>query len=324
MTLTDLFPGMAMEDVASLIAGAGTFVVVLLIWSAFVERDPLSARLKSLESRRTALKGELSRTARRMERPTGRMGAMRRIVEALRLARGKTAADAAAKLARAGFRSKDALTVFLFAKGILPLVVGGLAVLVIYGGRPGMLDPTQSIAGCLLAALLGSLAPDYYLRKVTEKRTTAIRRTLPDAFDLLVICAEAGLSLDSSFDRVAREMGEGCPELAEEIGLTAIELGFLPDRAKALQGFAERVPLQGVRALVTTLAQTERYGTPLAQALRVLASEMRNERMLKAEEKAARLPAIMTLPMMLFILPPLFVVLIGPAVLRTIDGLGKL
>lgn len=322
--MSDLFPGLTMEDLAAWIAGAGAFAVVLLVWTAFVERDPLSARLKSLQSRRTALKGELSRTARRIERPAGRIGAMRRVNDWLRLARGKTAADAAAKLARAGIRSKDALTVHLFAKACLPLLGGGLGALVIYGLRPVALDPMQSVAGCLLAALLGSFAPDYYLRTVTERRTAAIRRSLPDAFDLLVICAEAGLSLDASFDRVAREMGEGCPELAEEIGLTAIELGFLPDRSKALQGFAERVPLQGVRALVTTLAQTERYGTPLAQALRVLASEMRTERMLKAEEKAARLPAIMTLPMMLFILPPLFIVLIGPAVLRTIDGLSKM
>lgn len=322
--MNDLLPGVSMDDLAAWVAGAGAFAVVMLVWSAFVERDPLSARLKSLQSRRDALKGDLTRSARRIERPTGRIGAMRRIVGWLRLASGKTAADAAAKLARAGYRSKDALTVHLFAKGCLPLVTGGLAVLVIYGMKPVALAPMQAIAGCLLAALVGSLAPDYYLRQVTERRTAAIRRSLPDAFDLLVICAEAGLSLDASFDRVAREMGGGCPELGEEIGLTAIELGFLPDRTKALQGFADRVPLQGVRALVTTLAQTERYGTPLAQALRVLASEMRTERMLKAEEKAARLPAVMTLPMMLFILPPLFVVLIGPAVLRTIDGLAKM
>ena len=324
MNLDGLIPGMTMEDLAAWVAGAGAFAVVLLIWFAFVERDPLAARLKSLQARRAALKGDLSRTARKIERPTTKISVMRRIVERLKLARGKTAADAATKLSQAGFRAKDALTVYLFAKACLPLLLGGVAVVVVYVLKPFALDQTQSLAACLTVMLLGSLSPDYYLRKVAERRLTTIRRNLPDVFDLLVICAEAGLSLDASFDRVAREVGEGCPELAEEIGLTAVELGFLPDRSKALQGFAERVPLDGVRALVTTLAQTERYGTPLAQALRVLASEMRNERMLKAEEKAARLPAIMTLPMMIFILPPLFVVLIGPAILRTIDGLAKL
>ncbi|MBP2310995.1 type II secretion system F family protein [Azospirillum soli] len=324
MNLDGLIPGMTMEDLAAWVAGAGAFAVVLLIWSAFVERDPLTARLKSLQSRRDVLKGDLSRTARKVERPTTKMSVMRRIVERLKLARGKTATDAATKLSQAGFRSKDALTVYLFAKACLPLLLGGASVFVVYVLKPFTLDQTQSLAACLTAMLLGSLSPDYYLRKVAERRLTVIRRNLPDVFDLLVICAEAGLSLDASFDRVARELGEGCPELAEEVGLTAVELGFLPDRSKALQGFAERVPLDGVRALVTTLAQTERYGTPLAQALRVLATEMRNERMLKAEEKAARLPAIMTLPMMIFILPPLFIVLIGPAILRTIDGMAKL
>lgn len=324
MNFDGLIPGMTMEDLAAWVAGAAAFAVVLLIWSAFVERDPLTARLKSLQSRREVLKGDLSRTARKLERPTGQISVMRRIVQRLKLARGKTATDAATKLGQAGFRSKDALTVYLFAKACLPLLMGSVSILVIYVWKPFTLDQTQSLAGCLMATLLGSFSPDYYLRKVAEKRLTAIRRSLPDVFDLLVICAEAGLSLDASFDRVAREIGEGCPELAEEVGLTAVELGFLPDRSKALQGFAERVPLDGVRALVTTLAQTERYGTPLAQALRVLASEMRNERMLKAEEKAARLPAIMTLPMMIFILPPLFIVLIGPAILRTIDGMAKL
>lgn len=324
MTLDDLMPGLTPVDLASWVAGGGAFAVVLLVWSAFVERDPLTARVKSLQARREALKSGIGRGARRIERPTGRIGVMRHLVDALRLARGKTAADATAKLVSAGFRSKDALTVYLFGKATLPLIGGGLGALVVYGWQPIALVPVQAVGVWLATALLGSLSPDFYLRRVTERRTGAIRRSLPDAFDLLVICAEAGLSLDAAFERVAREMGEACPELGEEIGLTSIELGFLPDRAKALQGFADRVPLPGVRALVGTLAQTERYGTPLAQALRVLASEMRTERMLKAEEKAARLPALMTLPMMVFILPPLFVVLVGPAILRTIDSLSRM
>ena len=142
---------------------------------------------------------------------------------------------------------------------------------------------------------------------------------MPDAFDLLVICAEAGLGLDAALDRVAREMTQSTPVLAEEIGITAVELGFLPDRRVALMGFAERVQLPSVRALVNTLTQSERYGTPLAQALRVLSSELREERMMKAEEKAAKLPATLTVPMILFILPTLFIVLLGPAIIRVFD-----
>lgn len=324
MNPDSLIPGLTTDDLVALVAGGGAFIVVVLIWTAFIERDPVTARLKSLQARREVLKGDLARTTRRLRRPVSSAGMMSRIVEWLKLARGKTAAQAEVKLSQAGYRTKDALTAFLFAKACLPLVGCGLGVLVAYVWKPVAFNPTQAMAVVLVAALAGSLSPDYVLRKVTDRRLGAIRRALPDVFDLLVICAEAGLSLDAAFERVSREMGEGCPVLAEEIGLTAVELGFLPDRNKALQGFAERVPLPGVRSLVTTLAQTERYGTPLAQALRVLSAEMRTERMLKAEEKAARLPAVMTVPMMIFILPPLFVVLVGPAVLRIIDGMRKL
>jgi tight adherence protein C len=168
----------------------------------------------------------------------------------------------------------------------------------------------------VFAALFGWMLPSIIIKNLSQKREEVLRKAMPDALDLLVICAEAGLSLGASFDRVSHEIGPNAPELAEEIGLTAVELNFLPDRAKALQGLADRVPLPGVMALVNTLLQTEKYGTPLAQALRVLSSEMREERIMKAEEKAARLPAILTVPMIIFILPPLFVVLIGPAAIK--------
>lgn len=323
MNLDSLIPGVAPADLAAWISGVAAFVVVLLVWNAFVERDPLSGRLKALEARRATLKGDLSRTVRRSDRPAGRIGLMHSVVERFRLYGSSTAAKAAGKLALAGYRSRDSLTVYLFAKAILPFAGLGAAAALVFGMKALPLQGMQAAGVCVGAGLLGSALPDLYLNRLTEARQLAIRRALPDAFDLLVICAEAGLSLDAAFERVARELGGGCPELGEEIGLTSVELGFLPDRAKALQGLADRVPLPGVRALVTTLAQTERYGTPLAQALRVLAAEMRNERMLKAEEKAARLPAIMTVPLMVFILPPLFIVLVGPAILKTVDQFSK-
>jgi tight adherence protein C len=149
-------------------------------------------------------------------------------------------------------------------------------------------------------------------------------RSLPDALDLLVICTEAGLNLDSALVRVSREIGANSPELAEELELTAVELGFLSDRRQALQNLEVRTGIQSVGALVSTLAQAEKYGTPLAQSLRVLAREMRDERLMKAEEKAARLPATLTVPMVVFILPSLFIVLIGPGILRTLDALSNL
>jgi tight adherence protein C len=163
------------------------------------------------------------------------------------------------------------------------------------------------------AVVLGYKAPDIYLDNLVAKRTDAIRKGLPDALDLMVICAEAGLTVDAAFNRVAKELGRAYPELGDEYALTAIELAFLSERRQAFENLTYRVNLEAVKGVVTTMIQTERYGTPLASALRVLSAEFRNDRMMRAEEKAARLPAIMTIPLILFILPVLFIVILGPA-----------
>ena len=174
------------------------------------------------------------------------------------------------------------------------------------------------------AILVGAYkAPDLWLKNKITKRSKAVRKGLPDALDLLVICAEAGLTVDAAFNRVAKELGKAYPELGDEFGLTAIELGFLNERRQAFENLANRVDLEAVRGVVTTMIQTEKYGTPLASALRVLSAEFRNERMMRAEEKAARLPAIMTVPLILFILPVLFIVILGPAACSINDSLLK-
>ena len=164
-----------------------------------------------------------------------------------------------------------------------------------------------------IAVFIGYKGPELYIANKAKKRTDAIRKGLPDALDLLVICAEAGLTIDSAFTRVAKELGRAYPELGDEFLLTSIELSFLNNRKMAFDNLAYRVDLEAVQGVVTTMIQTERYGTPLASALRVLSAEFRNERMMRAEEKAARLPAIMTVPLILFILPTLFIVILGPA-----------
>ena len=173
------------------------------------------------------------------------------------------------------------------------------------------------------AGMLGLFAPDLYLSNATKKRRQAIIKGLPDGLDLLVICAEAGLSLDTALTRVAEEIGPSAPQLAEELGVTAVELAFLPERRQSLLNLSRRCDIAQVRGLVNTLLQTEKDGTPLAQSMRVLAAEFREQRMLRAEEKAARLPAILTVPMILFILPTLFIVLAGPAMLSVYDSLVK-
>jgi tight adherence protein C len=215
---------------------------------------------------------------------------------------------------QAGIRTKDLAFFIIFARFVLPVVLGLIAVIALYGF--GMYPNWSWIRRYLtLAGIVGLAykAPDIWLKNKVTKRSKAIRKGLPDALDLLVICAEAGLTVDAAFGRVARELGKAYPELGDEFGLTAIELGFLNERRQAFQNLAERVDLEAVRGVVTTMIQTEKYGTPLASALRVLSAEFRHQRMMRAEEKAARLPAIMTVPLILFILPTLFVVILGPA-----------
>ena len=172
---------------------------------------------------------------------------------------------------------------------------------------------------CLALVGLGGFAPNIFLKNAILKREKSVRKGLPDAMDLLVICAEAGQSLDSALKRVATELGRFTPEIADELMLTSIELGLMPDRRTALDNLVARANIPEIRNIVNALTQTEKYGTPLAHTLRVLSAEYRSDRMMRAEEKAARLPAVMTVPMIIFILPPLFVVLIGPAVLQVLD-----
>jgi tight adherence protein C len=241
---------------------------------------------------------------------------MKHVVQKLKLAQGKKLDELRLKLARAGYRSRDTMFAFLFLKLALPIGLAVCSFFFIFVVHLGDLKPALGFVAVMFCAVLGMALPDLFIKNKSQKREHILHKALPDAFDLLVICAEAGLSLDASFDRVSREIGPGCPELAEEVGLTSVELNFLPDRAKALQNLADRVPLQGMIALSNTLIQTEKYGTPLAQSLRILSGEMREERIMAAESKAAKLPATLTIPMILFILPPLFIVLIGPAALK--------
>jgi tight adherence protein C len=209
------------------------------------------------------------------------------------------------------------VAVFLVLRLASPLVIGALA----YLTGPTLLHQhglIMRIAVTGAGILAGAYLPTLMLKNLIERRRHKIQKALPDALDLFVICAEAGLSLDAAVTRVAREIGGGSPEMADELGLAAIELGFLPDRRDALHNLARRIGSADVRGLVNTLVQTEKYGTPLAQSLRVLSAEFRDTRLMKAEEKAARLPATLTVPMIMFVLPPLFVVLIGPAILQAL------
>ncbi len=201
----------------------------------------------------------------------------------------------------------------------MPLVFASAMVADSYGAHVLPIPPNFRWAAAFAAAMFGFFAPGVFIKNLVTKRGKQLQLGLPDALDLMVICAEAGLSLDASLTRVSRELEPTWPEVSEEWGITAAELTFLPERRQAFENLNERTNLASVRGVVNTLLQTAKFGTPLAQSLRVLAAEYREARITRAEEKAARLPAMLTVPMILFILPTLFIILLGPAALNIID-----
>ena len=325
MTMDTVLPmiGITPEDLLVLMAGVSAFLTIIFVWQALLVRDPGAKRVKGLSARRDALKAGITAAPRRQARPNT-IGFMRQTVNRMKLMRGMQARRTSDRLAQAGFRSRDAMIVYLFMKVATPMIFGVAALFLLFVLGVFSLQPMVKFAAALGAVALGAYTPELFVKNTIDKRRKELQKGMPDALDLMVICAEAGLSLDSALARVAKESSQGCPQIADEFEVTSIELGFLPERRTALENLAKRTGLAQIRALVNALMQTEKYGTPLSQSLRVLSNEMRNDRLMKAEEKAARLPALLTVPMVIFILPCLFIVLIGPGILRAIDGFSSL
>lgn len=297
----------------ALFAGVAMFVSVLSVARAFTPTDNIGARARSHARRREELRAStLAKPSRRRQRP---IGFVRQLIRLLKLHQSEDARKAATLLSQAGWRSPDATSVFLAIRLGSPVILA----LAAYAAAPALVGEQLQTVRLFIGVggmLTGAYLPKILLKNIIQRRQQKVFKGLPDALDLLVICTEAGLSLDAAIRRVGAEIGANSPELSDELGLTAVELSFLPDRREALNNFARRLPMPQIESMVNTLAQTERYGTPLADALRVLSQDFRVARMMKAEQRAARLPATMTVPMMVFILPPLFVVLIGPAIVE--------
>lgn len=316
---------LGMVDIISLIIVASAFAVLFIVWSSGIKRDPMKGRLKDLNQRKDQLRAGLISTNKRQSniKNVDRVNTMRKIADKLKLLQSESTDKISILLAQAGYRNKDALVIYQFSRLIMPAIGGLLAIFLLYGANVMADKPAMRPLIGIGLVLFFYKIPDILLANTKAKRTDAIRLSLPDALDLMVVCAEAGLTLDATMSRVANELGKAAPEMAEEFTITSIELSFLPNRRMALMNLAERVDLPSLGSLITTLVQSERYGTPLAAALRTLSAESRNERMMKAEEKAARLPAILTIPLILFILPCLFIVLLGPAACKVSDTFIK-
>jgi tight adherence protein C len=282
------------EKSFTVMVAAATFVAFWATWLAVTWEPPIEARLRALRTRRMKTRSEQNAAAKPSPKATS-LGFMRQIADRLNLLRGSAADQTTRKLRRLGF-----LMILLTSSGLLGV------------------SEDMSMVVCIGAVLSGFIMPEVYLKNITSRRREVLNYVLPEGLDLLTICVEAGLSIDAAFRRVAREMQHSMPELAAEFELTAIELTYLPDRQQALENMAERSDSPAVAALVNALRQTEKYGTPLANSLRILSQDFRQSRASKAEEKGARMPALMTVPLMVFILPTLITVLIAPAIMSAV------
>ncbi len=288
----------------------------------FVSGDNLDRRMRTLAVERGQIRArereKLARGEKVNLRPTPK-AFMQRIVEMLDLKKWLGEEQVKATLVQAGYRGQGPQVTFLFFRMVAPIAMFVFAVFYLFVLVEINQPATVKVGMCIAAAYLGIKLPQLFLKNVITRRQQSIRRAFPDALDLLLICVESGMSIDAAFRRVSQEIGSQSVPLAEELTLTTAELSYLQDRRQALENLATRTGIDGVKAVCTALIQAERYGTPLAQALRVLAQEIRDQRMSEAEKKAAALPPKLTVPMILFFLPVLFVVIMGPAAIRVME-----
>ena len=307
----------------TMLVGIAVFGTIITVLAPMMEGDKLKSRIKTVSSERDKLRAQqrVQLEAGNVKlRQKSKASVYQQLVDMLNLRRIFESETTRDQLRQAGFRSEKHLMTFLASRMIAPILLGILAFVystTIFSDR---LSPTMRGVVTVGALGLGYFLPQIILKNYAQKRQTSIKRAWSDALDLLLICVESGMALEPSLTRVAREIGSQSIPLAEELTLTVAELSYLQDRRKALDNLGRRTGLETVRSVVTSLIQSERYGTPLGTALRVLAQENRDSRMAEAEKRAAALPPKLTVPMILFFLPVIFVVLLGPSIMMVMGA----
>ncbi|MBB3932664.1 tight adherence protein C [Kaistia hirudinis] len=311
-----------LTDTQFLIATLSALAVIATILSValpMLERDRLSSRMKAVAIERERIRARerarLSEGASLRREPRAYM---KRVVEGLKLREALVDEQTLSRMRMAGYRGQAPLVVFLFARFVLPFCAFALALVYFFWIGKFEQPFVFKLGASILVGAAGFYLPILYVANVISKRQISIRAAWPDALDLILICVESGMSVETAFRKVAEEIGNQSPPLAEELMLTTAELSYLPERRQAYENLAQRTGLDTVKGVVTALIQAERYGTPLGDALRVMAQESRDLRMNEAEKKAAALPPKLTVPMILFFLPVLFAVILGPAIIQVI------
>ena len=304
---------------AMCLAAVAAMATVISLAMPLLAGDSLDKRMKAVALEREKMRQrERERMARneKVSLRTSPKAYMQTVVEQFNLSKWLGQEAAREKLMQAGYRGQGPYVAFLFFRMIVPLVmmVGSLVYLffLVNIDQPASIK----IGLCLLATWIGMQVPFLFLKNKITHRKLSIIRAFPDALDLLLICVESGMSIEAAFRRVSEEIGSQSIPLCEELTLVTAELSYLPDRRQAYENLAKRTDLDGVKAVCLALQQAERYGTPMAQTLRVMSQENRDMRMSEAEKKAAALPPKLTVPMIVFFLPVLFVVILGPAAIK--------
>ncbi|WP_343685393.1 type II secretion system F family protein [Asticcacaulis sp.] len=321
------FTLMQPANLIAIVVAILSFLAVLTLLRSSLSGEQLDKRMKAVAQRRE----ELRRQARQTLAQPGQNSGLRqtdeslykRIVDRLNLKTLLEDPKVVDKLAMAGFRGPKPVTTFYFFRFLMPFVMGALATFYIYVLNDFGQPPNIKILICVAMFVAGYYAPNIYISNAASKRRASIVTAFPDALDLLLICVEAGMSIEAALQKVSQEIGSASIELAEELSLLVAELSYLPERRMAYEGLARRTNYPGIKSVCTAMIQAEKYGTPLGTALRVMAKENRELRLSAAEKKAAALPAQLTVPMIVFFLPVLFVVILGPAILNIMDLMHK-
>jgi tight adherence protein C len=302
----------------TLFVGILAFATVVTLGVPLLENNGLDDRLKSVARRREELrtKHHAALNAKRGSLRVEPTSYMKATLDRFKLGNILEGENSREKLAGAGYRGQAPLITFMFFRFVMPFLVFSVTLFYLFLILHPHWSVPEKIVAAFAGALIGFYLPDLFVNNMIARRQKSIMQAFPDALDLMLICVESGMSIESAFTRVAGEIGSQSAELAEELGLTTAELSYLPDRRQAFDNLAKRCGHPGVKSVATALNQAEKYGTPLGQALRVTATENREMRMQEAERRAASLPAKLTVPMIIFFLPCLFVVIMGPAIMQ--------
>ena len=304
-----------------MLAAIAAFATVLTIAMPIISRDRVSQRMKVMaterDKMRTARLAEMKKENSATKLRQAPKGYMQQLVDMLGVRSYFDTEELRDTLKMAGLRGQAPLVAYTFFRLAMPPIVTLVALFYLFVVMTNMpYPPTVKLMMALGGGFLGFYLPNLFLSNMISRRQQALKDAFPDSLDMLLICVQAGMSIEAAFGKVAKELASQSVELAEEFSLTTAELSYLSDRRVAFENLGKRTGLQGIKGVATALIQAERYGTPVGQALRVMAKENREHRMLEAEKKAAALPPKLTVPMIIFFLPVLFVVILGPAVIQ--------